>query len=252
MELIYIKIGYLLLTALCLLAIGYGLAYALKHAEPEVQVRKRLFSRSLLVILGWIAVVSILSLTGFLQHFDTFPPRLFPFLLLPVIALIWLMRQARTRQLLLAIPPQWLLYLQAFRIPVELLLWAQFLVGFTPVQMTLEGQNFDILVGLSGPLMGILLLGKGQWRIHAALVWNVLGLGLLLNIVIIAILSFPFPLRVFMNEPANTLITHFPVSFLPLVLVPLAYYLHVFSIRQLLLLRKKKSCRQISFFHQSL
>ena len=46
----------------------------------------------------------------------------------------------------------------------------------------------------------------------AVVLWNILGLGLLINIVAIAILSMPTPLRVFMNEPANTIVTEFHIS----------------------------------------
>jgi hypothetical protein len=37
-----------------------------------------------------------------------------------------------------------------------------------------------------------------------------------------------------MNEPANTLVAQFPFILLPGVLVPLAYTLHIFSLRQLM------------------
>jgi hypothetical protein len=55
----------------------------------------------------------------------------------------------------------------------------------------------------------------------------------LLNIVITAILSTPSPWRVFMNEPANYVVTWFPISWLPGFLVPLAYYLHFISLKQM-------------------
>jgi hypothetical protein len=65
------------------------------------------------------------------------------------------------------------------------------------------------------------------------LIWNLFGLGLLINILSIAILSMPTPFRVFMNEPSNTIVTQFPVSLLPGLLVPLAYGLHFLSLRKL-------------------
>jgi hypothetical protein len=37
-----------------------------------------------------------------------------------------------------------------------------------------------------------------------------------------------------MNEPANTLVGQFPFILLPGILVPIAYGLHIFSLRQLL------------------
>ena len=65
------------------------------------------------------------------------------------------------------------------------------------------------------------------------LVWNLMGLALLVTIVVISILSLPMPLRVFINEPANTIVTRFPFIWLPGFLVPLAYTLHLFALRKL-------------------
>lgn len=239
MSLTYIQIGYVLLTVICLLAVFRGLHITLLRTEPNIKIRKSIFNKALMVLAGWIGIVTLISASGFIQDFNAIPPRLLIFLWPPLIGLIWLLRQQRTSRLLQATPPQWLMYIQAFRIPVELFLWWQFLLGLTPVQMTLEGQNFDILVGISGPLMGLLMLCKSRWNITAGLVWNILSLAMLLNIVIVAILSFPSPMRLFMNEPANTLISSFPIVFLPLVLVPLAYYMHAFSIKQLLMLQQQ-------------
>jgi hypothetical protein len=57
---------------------------------------------------------------------------------------------------------------------------------------------------------------------------------LLLNILVIAVLSMPSPFRYFLNEPSNVIVAQFPYILLPGVLVPLAYSLHIFSLRQLL------------------
>jgi hypothetical protein len=67
-----------------------------------------------------------------------------------------------------------------------------------------------------------------------AIAFNFLGVLLLLNILVIAVLSMPSPFRYFMNEPANTLVAQFPYILLPGVLVPIAYGLHILSLRQLL------------------
>ena len=47
----------------------------------------------------------------------------------------------------------------------------------------------------------------------------------------------PTPFRVFMKEPANTVVMKFPFILLPTFLVPLAYGLHFLSLRQLLMKR---------------
>jgi hypothetical protein len=115
---------------------------------------------------------------------------------------------------------------------VEVLLWILFIDGLLPEQMSFEGRNFDILAGLTAPII-VWFIRTEKISRNALILWNIVCLGLLTNIVIIAILSTPTPVRIFFEEPSNTIVTYFPVSFLPGLLVPLAYTLHFFSLRQL-------------------
>ncbi|MFY7999641.1 MAG: hypothetical protein ACOVSW_13665, partial [Candidatus Kapaibacteriota bacterium] len=118
-------------------------------------------------------------------------------------------------------------------IAMEIILWQLFLAGIIPVQMTFEGRNFDILVGLTAPIVAWLLARKKMPR-TALIVWNWASMAILLNIVIVAVLSTPVPFRVFMNEPANTVILSFPFVWLPTVVVPIAFLGHIASLRQIL------------------
>jgi uncharacterized membrane protein len=124
--------------------------------------------------------------------------------------------------------------MQSFRIAVELLLLMAFVNGRIPVQMTFEGRNFDILTGILALPVGYLLVKRKMYAPRLAVAFNVLGLLLLTNILVIALLSMPTPIRYFMNEPANTLVAQFPFILLPGVLVPIAYTMSIFSLRQLL------------------
>ena len=103
--------------------------------------------------------------------------------------------------------------------------------------MTFEGRNFDILVGLTAPVIGFLYVkDKVKFR-RIALLWNFAGMALIINILVIAILSFPTKFRYFMNEPSNTFVTEFPGVLLPGLLVMIAYTMHYFSIKQLMITR---------------
>ena len=119
---------------------------------------------------------------------------------------------------------------------MELVLWLGYLGGFIPFQMTFEGLNFDILVGITAVMAGFVFFGKGRYRHFEAIIWNISGITLLLNVFLIAILSTPSPLRVFMNEPANQFIAHFPYIWIPGFIVPFALGTHLFSIKQLFVL----------------
>jgi hypothetical protein len=120
-------------------------------------------------------------------------------------------------------------YLQVFRVFVEIVLWLLFIENLLPVQMTFEGRNFDILAGITSIFASLFLIKSKHWMI----VWNIIGLILLINIVSIAVLSMPTFLQVFHNEPSNTIVTKFPYILLPTFLVPLAYTLHFLSLKKL-------------------
>lgn len=227
------QVSFVVLTAVCLLVIYRGLKIGLRNFDEAE--RKRILNRYWLILTIWIVLISIASLSGFTSNFDSLPPRPAIFIVVPAIALIFILRARQTKQILQSIPPQYLINIQIFRVPVEILLWFLLLSGVTPIQMTFEGRNFDILVGLTAPIAVYFTFSKGRFNRKLAIAWNVFGLLLLANILIIAILSMPTPLRMFMNEPANTEVGKFPVIFLPAILVPIAYYFHAFSLKQLLM-----------------
>ena len=64
-------------------------------------------------------------------------------------------------------------------------------------------------------------------------IWNVIGLGLLINIVSIAIMSFPGPMRRF-DGPPNTWVATLPFVWLPTMMVMAALLGHLLLARRLL------------------
>jgi hypothetical protein len=231
----YVQAGYIALTLICLTFVLIGVRKTFSRIGITVAEANKRTTLIALAIAGWLLLVSILSFTGFLSDFSSMPPKLMLLLPIPLILILWLTFSSRTRTFMAAVPVKWLMYLQVFRVPVEIFLWLQFLDGLTPVQMTFEGLNWDVLTGITAPIFAYICFGQDRNLRRLAIAWNIFGLLLLINIVTIALLSAPVPFRTFMNEPANTLVTIFPVSFLPLVLVPLAYALHFFSLRKLLM-----------------
>jgi hypothetical protein len=198
--------------------------------------RKKMIIPALLIgMIIWLIVVSVLAAFQLLSDFSSMPPRFFIVLIVPLVAIVYLTSTRTARKIIANIPPHSLLYLQSFRIFVEVLLWMLFLDNLLPIQMTFEGRNHDIFSGVFGLVIGFIVQRKPS-RI-LLYVYNIAGLALLINIVTIAILSTPVPFRVFMNEPANTIVTQFPVVWLPALLVPLAYTLHILSFRQIGLLK---------------
>ncbi|MFZ6012540.1 MAG: hypothetical protein ACOYXT_19510 [Bacteroidota bacterium] len=197
--------------------------------------QKNKFIKSIIVILVlWSLFVSFWSLSGIMSDFTKFPFNFMPVILIPLVGSLIFVFSKGVGDILKHIPSENILRLQSFRFFVELILWALFVNSLLPIQMTFEGRNFDILAGITGPIIGWFAM-KGKISKTAVALWNIACLGLLINIVTIAILSTPTPVRVFMNEPANTIVAHFPASWLPGFLVPLAYTLHFLSLRQMFL-----------------
>jgi hypothetical protein len=102
-----------------------------------------------------------------------------------------------------------------------------------PVQMSYSGRNFDIVSGITALLLAT-WLSTGRKSPRLVFAWNTLGVLLLANIVGVALLSAPTPLRVFMNEPANIWITRAPWIWLTAVMVFTAALGHVLVYRRLL------------------
>jgi hypothetical protein len=225
--------GFIVLTVIYITLFVREIRKALAFSGWERDRKKRFNARLMTAIILWAAFVSAWSFSGKMSDFTLFPFNFMPVILIPAIAAMLFISSKGLGEIIQLVPPARIIRLQSFRLFVEVLLWLLFIQNLLPVQMTFEGRNFDILAGVSAPLIAM-LASRGRISKTAIVVWNVIGLCLLLNIVVIAILSTPSPWRLFTNEPANFIVTYFPISWLPGVLVPLAYYLHFISLRQTL------------------
>jgi uncharacterized membrane protein len=241
-------IAWILLTAICLLLVITGLNAAMKRAGWEKSFSQKIMTRTITLLSLWTALLLVFSYNGFFADFSLLPPRPVLALLIPLPIILIIAFSKKGAQLLQAVPPHWLVWLQSFRIAVELLLLMAFINNKLPVQMTFEGRNFDIVSGLLALPVGYLLAKGKAYSTKLSIAFNVVGLLLLLNILIVAVLSMPTPIRYFINEPSNTLVAEFPFILLPGILVPLAYTLHIFSLRQLL---KREEKLVYSFEKQS-
>ncbi|MBK5278735.1 MAG: hypothetical protein JJE09_07720 [Bacteroidia bacterium] len=230
------QIGFGLITVVFIYLFLAELKKGLAKSTIEISKQDKIFNRSLLGILLWTVFISAWSMTGMMGNFSIFPFNVLPVIAIPLITILVIIFSKTFGEIIIHVLPQNIIRLQTFRILVEVLLWALFIKNLVPIQMTFEGLNFDVLSGISAMLIAY-LVSKQSISKRTILIWNILCLGLLVNIVVIAILSMPSPLRYFMNEPSNTIVTQFPISLLPGLLVPLAYTLHFFSMRQQALIK---------------
>ena len=196
--------------------------------------RRRVPGVAGLGLIGWLALTGSLAIRGFFQDWSRLPPRMLPAPLVPLIGgLLLLFYSRQARALLAATPLQWPIYLQSFRIVMEIILWLLFVQHRAPAIMTFEGRNVDILVGLTAIPVGYFCFVRKVWPKQVALWWNVIGALILLNVVVHAQLATPSPFRVFVTDPPVTFIGDWPYIWLPGFLVPLAWLLHAASLIQI-------------------
>lgn len=234
----------LMIAALSLVCLGivlFGLHLGMIKAKWERHYRMKVLPGVVFGMAFWVILVGLLSVNGFFRNFSAMPPRPVLVILLPMPVMIIIMLSRKFSDLLLSIPPHWLIYMQSFRIAVEFLLFAAFLKGVLPVQMTFEGLNFDILTGILALPVGYFCFVKRSVSGKMAVLFNIVGLGFLVIVLIVALLSMPSSFRYFMNEPSTMAVGTFPFIYLPAILVVLAYTLHIFSLRQLYLMKNKKA-----------
>lgn len=229
-----------LLSVFTLIVIITGLRKVLNRLNWQSEKKQKTFFLIVVSLIVWMVVIGFLAASGAFNHFGL-PPRPALVILFPLPFVLVFAFSKSGLELLKATPPQWLIFIQTFRILVEILLWLAFKRSLLPVQMTFEGRNFDVLTGILAIPVAYYCFIKKSWPRAIAVLWNFVGIALLLNILIIAVLSMPTPIRYFMNEPANTIVAQFPFIYLPGVLVVIAYSMHIFSLRQLFITKSLRA-----------
>jgi hypothetical protein len=189
----------------------------------------------LIVLAVWLTVQAAIALSGFYSSHISMPPGFMLAVLPPVIFIVGLFTTKKGRAWLDGLNIKALTILHVVRAPVELVLFWLFMYKAVPRLMTFEGRNFDILSGLSAPIIYYFAFIKKPVSRILLLIWNFICLELLLNIVLNALFSAPFPFQQFGFKQPNIAILYFPFVWLPSCIVPLVLLAHLATIRQLIL-----------------
>ncbi|MGL5891561.1 MAG: hypothetical protein ACRC3B_16845 [Bacteroidia bacterium] len=187
----------------------------------------------LLILLLWMLAQAGLALSGFYKDTSAFPPRV-TFQVVPAFAaIVFLFGNRKTRTWLDGADAGMLTLLHTVRIGVELVIFGLFTIKLMPEILTFEGRNFDILAGLTAPVVYYFGYVRKVIGRTGLLIWNFGCLVLLFNIVIHAALAVPTPFQQFGIEQPNVAILQFPFNWLPSVVVPVVLFSHLITIRQL-------------------
>lgn len=226
-----LKVGFISLV-LALAVTLYVMAVTIAKKAYTDQARLKRFRIGTLVFLVvWLTYISVISLTGIFET-PSMPPRIPLLLVLPAFAAFtYFFTNSRFRDFIAHIPLLWPLYVQGFRIKVELLLWGLAMQGILPRAATFAGYNYDIVIGITGPLLALLMYFTHRRSKWLLMVWNIAGLITLFVVVFILISqAYYFPMWGEHESILSKGFGLFPYTFLAGFLMPVAVFLHIVSI----------------------
>ncbi len=174
------------------------------------------------------ALHTALSVAGVYATF-TLPPR-FPLAALATLILFAsLTLRGAGRAVLERIGADRIMLFQVWRILPETLIALLAHASLLPMAMTPAGRNFDIWVPLTAPVM-YYLVRSGRVSSRGIIAWNAAGIAVLGFTVFTGLTSAPFPFYRGTESVTTAVIAQFPISFLPLFMVPLAMLSHLAGI----------------------
>lgn len=187
-------------------------------------------------LLAWLVVQALITIAGLYYntiHTDL-PPKILLFGILPMLAIIILLFiTSGGRRLMDHLHLKSLTWLHVIRVPVEIGLYLLFTLKAIPELMTFEGRNFDIISGLTAPVIAHYGFPGHSPNKKLLIAWNLICIVLLFNIVINALLSVPSPMQRQAFDQPNVAVLQFPFSWLPVFIVPAVLFSHLVAIRQL-------------------
>lgn len=192
--------------------------------------------RAAIVISGWLTGQALLGIAHvYSAHPEAMPPRIMLLGIAPallVVIVVFATKKGRAYTDTLSLKK--ITWIHTIRIPVELVLYWLSLQKVVPLLMTFEGRNFDILAGITAPVMALFFCTGSKTNNWILLAWNIVSLLLLLNIVGNALLSAPGPLQRLAFDQPNIALLYFPFNWLPVFIVPVVLFGHLVAIRRLL------------------
>lgn len=189
---------------------------------------------AIFIILIWLFVQSVIGYSEYYTVTNSMPPRFALLVLPPLMFIIIIFMTQIGKEFTDSLDLKMMTYIQTVRLPVEITLYMLFQSGYIPELMTFEGRNFDILAGITAPFVAYFGFTKKMISLKVVLIWNIISLGLVLNIVINGVLSAPFPFQKFAFDQPNVAVLYFPFVWLPGFIVPVVVFCHLASIRQLI------------------
>jgi hypothetical protein len=125
-------------------------------------------------VLVWMGVPAVLAMQGQFLDFESTPPQLMRVVMVMAVLIIAFVLSPWGKKAAERLPVTFLVGIQVFRLPLEIVLYYLAQYGMISREMTLSGYNFDIVTGAAALVLWILLHRQAA---PAGLVWafNILG-----------------------------------------------------------------------------
>lgn len=223
---IYVAVVFLLTT---IVTVWFLLRASESAGKTSLPVRILYFTLPL-----WLLLTGFLASSGFYKEFQAAPPRIILFGVIPAILFIAAYFLFFRTSFIEKADLKLLTLLHIVRVPVELVLLSLSFGGAIPKLMTFNGFNFDIISGMTAPIIYFIAFRRGAINKAILLVWNIASLLLLANIVTLAVLSFPSPFQQLALDQPNVAVAYLPYIWLPTIVVPIVLFAHLASLYKLL------------------
>ena len=230
------------------MTIALGLIW-LGAARMPASARSRYTTTVVLsaVLLGWEAAAQYLgeanTYLATIENPPVVPTILFGLLIPLAVAAIALWRSESIARLVSAIPLQWLVAAQVYRVAggIFLVLWAD---GRMPWQFALPAGIGDVATGIVAVIVAA-QLGRNAIGAHrATYIWCLFGIADLVVAIAMGALTAPGRVHLLALDAPNLLVTAYPLVMVPTFAVPLALMLH--GLVLLRLQRRAASTRQLA------
>lgn len=225
LELAYLALSFTMVLILTMLA-----RHVINKTVSDSGVRNKNLLSVFSGLILWHIYMSLIGLSGFLQDFSL-PPRFPIFLIAPAfIFTFFFLKNNKDKQWIKEIPTHWLAFYQAFRIVVESLFVWSVAEGVLHANVTIEGYNYDMFMGLSAPIIGLLVWWRKEQFSTLFKVWNYAGLLVLLSVIFVFFTSIYLPTIYPETIHFPTYFGAFPYVFVAGFLMPSAVFIHFLSL----------------------
>ena len=219
------------LAAYGLIALGTWLG--LERTDLTPSQRRTTWLAIMLPFTLWAALAWSAAINGVFRTDYSQLPLLPATIFLPVVTgAPLLLLSKRVGQLLDAMPTNWLVALQLYRVVGSQWL-AYWLLGQLPGLWALPAGSGDVLTGLFAvPAAMALASGTAEGR-KAAILWNIFGLADFVVAITLGMIITPGPFQLIVPPGPNVGLDIYPNVLTPAFVVPSSILLHALSLRQL-------------------